>query len=222
MNNLKTLKGVAVLCIALLTSCNQNKGIKAEEVSVLDNIKIERIRVYNGNKDSTSLSSYIIKEFDSLGTETKSTYYNADDSVMMQFNNEYTNGNKTKINWINKTNKLVRYVTMEYDGNGKIIKSESYKPSGDFIEGYMHKWKDNNKIEEKGPITDSVFKPNSIYTYNQYDEFTSLVEYDENDSLYGTFTWKYIKLNPDKEWTERQMYFNDTLVRIEKRYLTYQ
>jgi hypothetical protein len=186
-------------------------------------MKIERFNVANGNADSLTLASYIVKDFDSTGVETKSVYYSAKGDIMMQFENEYENGNKTKVNWINSKDTLVRYVLMTYDKDNRIQKSESFNAKGEFKEGYMHQWKDNGKIEEKGPIEkDGTFKPNSIYTYNDQQEFVSLVEYDENDSLYGTFRWKYIDLNDAKEWTTRHMFFNDTLRRIEKRNIVYQ
>jgi hypothetical protein len=219
---MKKLWILSLLCI--LVSCQeQNKKATTETAQKFASIKIERFRVANGNKDSVQLASYIMKDFDSTGLETKSVYYTSDGSIMMQFENEYTQGNKTKVRWINKENKLVKYVHMSYDENNRIVKSESFNPAGEFTTGFIHQWKEDGKIEEKGPITESgTFKSNSIYTYNDQQEFTSLVEYDENDSLYGTFRWKYIDFNEAKEWTKRYQFFNDTLTRIEKRKIVYQ
>ncbi|SHH79960.1 hypothetical protein [Winogradskyella jejuensis] len=220
------MKKIIVITATLLMiiSCQEKKSKSAvESAKVFESIKIERYSVQNGNPDSISFSSYIVKDFDGNGTEIKSIYYSSDNSIMMQFENHYENGNKTRIDWINGNDKKVKYVKMSYDDNKRLVKSESFDTLDVFISGFIHKWKEDGRIEEKGPIEQGKeFKPNSIYTYNDQQEFESLVEFDENDSLYGTFRWKYFDFNEEKEWIVRQMLFNDTIVRIEKRNIRYQ
>ena len=217
-------KFALLLCILAVVSC-QDKKTDPETTSEkrFESITVERYAVENGNPDSTSLSSFIKRDYDGEGLETKSIYYSSDSSIMMQFVNQYENGNKTQVDWVNGNDEKVKYVKMSYDSEGRIIRSESFDVSGEFESGFIHQWKDDGRIEEKGPIVEGQpFRPNSIYTYNAEQEFISLVEFDENDSLYGTFTWKYLNFDDTKEWTERQMLFNDTLVRIEKRKIQYQ
>ncbi|NQZ78625.1 MAG: hypothetical protein HRT61_21300 [Ekhidna sp.] len=209
--------------LCFLTACQQNRKEEAKKEKTLAQIKIQRYSVVHQDLDSIVLSSTIIKEFDSLGKEASSIYYDTRDSVMMQFENSYTNGNKTRVTWRNRNNIIVRYVNMTYNDDDKIIKSESYKQDGAFVEGYIHQWQDNYRTEKKGPITDSTFKPNSIYTYTDFDEFESLVEIDlANDSLYGRFHWEYVQFDENDEWLERRIYFNDSLTRLERREMKYQ
>lgn len=220
----KTIKTIVVLSqiFIFITACHQNKKDEAIGMPSISKIKIERYRVTNEKKDTLTLSSYIIKEFDSLGNEVRSIYYTKEDSIMMQFENSYTHGNKTKVTWRNKNNVIVRYVNMTYNKDGKIIKSESFKADGKFVEGYLHRWKDNGKIEEKGPLNDSIFRPNSIYSYTDFNEFETLIEYDlVNDSLYGQFQWKYTEFDSNKNWLNREVYFNEKLTSLEKREIKY-
>jgi|GEM_PF-4297101 len=215
---------ITLCCIVLISSCQEKVANKNEVTAILfDSIKLERYAVPKGNMDSISLSSYIMKYFDEKGTETKSIYYSSDNSIMMQFENEYENGNKTRVNWVNGKDEMVRYVKMTYNDKNRLIKSETFNTSDEFQTGFIHQWKDGGKTEEKGPIVEGEeFKPNAIYKYNDQQEFVSLVEFDENDSLYGTFQWKYTKFDKNNEWIKRQMIFDDTLVRIEKRLISYQ
>jgi hypothetical protein len=207
----------------MILSCQEKKSkMEVESAEVIESIKIERYSVRNGNPDSISFSSYIVKEFDKNGTETNSIYYSTDNSIMMQFVNQYENGNKSRIDWVNAKNTLVKYVKNSYDVNNRLVKSESFNTSNEFQSGFIHRWKENGQIEEKGPIIQGKeFKPNAIYTYNDQQEFELLTEYDENDSLYATVKWKYLAFDENNEWTERHMITNDTLNQIEKRIIIY-
>ncbi|MCA0153472.1 hypothetical protein [Winogradskyella vincentii] len=209
--------------LLLLTSCDNNRTEKKTEANNnFSQIKIERYAVKEGNADNSSLASYIIKEFNDVGLEAKSVYYTADDQIMMQFVNQFNNGNKTQIDWINGEGDKVKYVKMTYNDKDELIKSESFNTKDEFVSGFIHQWKDDGKTEEKGPIEGTEpFRPNAVYKYNDQKEFVSLVEYDDNDSLYGKFTWNYLKFDNYNEWIERHMFFNDTLIRIEKRIFTY-
>lgn len=211
-----------LICLLLICSCNNKPENKTAFKKDFSKIKIERYAIKDGNADSSSLSSYIIKDFNDEGLEARSIYYTANNQIMMQFVNQFTNGNKTKIDWINGEGKKVKYVKMSYNEKDQIIKSESFNPNDEFVSGFIHQWKDNGRTEEKGPIEEGKpFKPNAIYKYNDQNEFISLVEYDENDSLYGKFTWDYLKFDDQNEWIERHMLFNDTIVRLEKRIISY-
>ena len=216
-------KMTIIIAFLTIVACQKkNSKVKPEVGKTFKSVKLERYSVKDGNPDSVSLASYITKEFDSIGLETKSVYYSSDNSIMMQFENEYENGNKTKIDWVNGKNEKVKYVKMIYDEDDKLVRSESYNLNDEFQSGFIHQWKDNGRTEEKGPIEEGKdFKPNAIYKYNEQQEMISLVEFDENDSLYGTFKWKYIEFNDDNQWTKRHMIFNDTLVRVEKREIRY-
>ena len=219
------MKNIIIVTTTLLMilSCQEKiSKTEVESAAVIESIKIERYSVQNGNPDSISFSSYIIKDFDKNGTETKSIYYSTDNSIMMQFVNQYENGNKTRIDWVNAKDTLVKYVKNSYDLNNLIVKSESFNTANEFQSGFIHQWKENGRIEEKGPIEEGKeFKPNAIYKYNDQQEFELLTEYDENDSLYATVKWKYLAFDENNEWTERHMITNDTLNQIEKRIINY-
>ncbi len=220
------MKKIMTLIAAIITviSCQEKRSQKElASDEVIESIKIERYSVRSSNPDSVSLSSYIVKDFNKKGNETKSVYYSTDNSIMMQFINQYENGNKTRVDWVDGQDQLVKYVKNTYDENGRLAKSESFNTSNEFQSGFIHKWKDNGRIEEKGPIEiGKEFKANAIYKYNEQDEFELLTEYDENDSLYATVKWDYLKFDDNNEWTERFMITNDTLNRIEKRIISYQ
>lgn len=219
-----TMKRISLLTLSILTilSCQNQKSSSPSQWAEIESIKVERYSVQNGNPDSISLSSYIIKEFDENRLETKSIYYSTDNSIMMQFINHYEDGNKTRIDWLNGLDSLIKYVKNTYNEDNKLIRSESFDTQNEFQSGFIHTWKENGRIEEKGPIEQGKdFKPNAIYTYNDQQEFESLVEYDENDSLYATVKWKYLLIDENNEWTERYMITNDTLNRVEKRIIKY-
>ena len=183
----------------------------------------QRFNVKNGNPDSTQLSSFIERMYNSEGIEKKSIYFTTDSIIMMQFVNTYNNENKVKIDWINAEDKLVKYVKNSFDENGKITRSESFSQEGEFTSGFIHQWKENGKVEEKGPIEEGQpFKANATYFYNKKDDFRELHEFDENDSLYYIVKWEYKKEDEQGNWTERHMITNDTLNRIEKRLIKYQ
>lgn len=214
---------ILLILILSIFSCQENKT-KSDitNENLIESIKIERYSVQNGNPDSISFSSYILKDFDENGTETKSVYYTTDNSIMMQFINQYENGNKTRINWVNGQDTLVKYVKNTYDENNRLVRSESFNTSDEFQSGFIHRWKDNGRIEEKGPIEiGKEFKPNAFYHYNDQQEFELLAEYDENDSLYATVKWEYLAFDQNNEWIERHMITNDTLNQIEKRIMNY-
>lgn len=209
----------------VLSSCGE-KGkqgdLQKNAEKPLKSIKVERYSVTNGNPDSTTLSSYIMKSFDENGNESKSIYYTTDDQVMMQFVNTYENGLKTKISWVDGQGNGVKYVVNTYDENNRISKSESFSMEGEFQNGSLHRWKENGKLEEKAPIEEGeVFRPNAIYTYNDDQEFAYLKEYDDKDSLYATVRWEYTEFDDFDHWIERQWITNDTINRIEKRIITY-
>lgn len=209
---------ISAIAILAIVSCQKKKSGKP----IVESIKIERYSVRNGNPDSVSLSSYIVKDFNENGTESKSVYYSTDNSIMMQFVNRYENGNKTRVDWIDEQDRLVKYVKNTYDENGRLAKSESFNTSNEFQSGFIHKWKENGRIEEKGPIEiGKQFRPNAIYKYNDRDEFELLTEFDENDSLSATIKWNYIRFDEYNEWSERHMITNDTLNRIEHRVINY-
>ncbi len=214
---------IVTTTLLLILSCQEKKSkTEVETAKVYESIKIERYSVQNGNPDSISFSSYIVKEFDKNGTETKSIYYSTDKSIMMQFVNQYENGNKSRVDWVNAKDTLVKYVKNSYDVNNRIVKSESFNTTNEFQSGFIHQWKENGRIEEKGPIEEGKeFNPNAIYKYNDQQEFELLTEYDENDSLYATVKWKYLAFDENNEWTERHMITNDTLNQIEKRTINY-
>ncbi|ALM09083.1 hypothetical protein SB49_15775 [Sediminicola sp. YIK13] len=212
-----------LLTILTILSCRDNrpKSDVAHE-NLIESIKIERYTVLNGNPDSISFSSYIIKDYDKNGNEIKSVYYSTDNSIMMQFVNQYENGNKTRIDWVDAKDTLVKYVKNTYDTDNRLVRSESYNSSNEFQSGFIHQWKNNGRIEEKGPIEEGKeFKPNAIYTYNDQQEFELLTEYDANDSLYATVKWKYLAFDEHNEWIKRHMTTNDTLNQIEKRIIKY-
>jgi hypothetical protein len=219
------MKKLLILTITIFTvlSCQEKKSKKEPTTEkTIESIKIERYSVQNGNSDSIAFSSYILKDFDENGIETKSVYYTTDNSIMMQFVNRYENGNKTRIDWVNAQDTLVKYVKNTYNEDNRLVKSESFNTNNEFQSGFIHQWKENGRIEEKGPIEEGKeFKPNAIYKYNDQQEFELLTEYDENDSLYATVKWKYLAFDENNEWTERHMVTNDTLNQIEKRIINY-
>ena len=226
--SIKTVKQRNLLLVWLLffTACNQSgqpeKKIVPTDDEKIAAITMNRFSVSAGNVDSLSLSSFIEREYDRNGMETKSTYFSTDSTIMMQFINTYENGNKIKIDWKDASNTLVKYVKNSFNKDGKIIRSESFTPEGQFINGFLHQWKNNGKTEEKGPIEEGKpFKANAIYTYDDKDEFSELKEYDENDSLYAVVQWNYIKEDKNGNWTERHMITNDTINRVERRMISY-
>lgn len=214
-----------LFALLILASCNQNQDLKTSgeaDQPFFESIKVERYAVKNGNPDSITLSNYIKRAYDLDGKELKSVYHSTDNSIMMQFINEYEDGMKSRINWVNSEGELVRYVKNTYDENNRLVKSESFNPEGEFLSGFIHNWKENGKIEEKGPIEEGkAFKPNAIYTYNDMDEFELLKEYDANDSLYAIVKWKYTKTDASGNWIERQMITNDTINQLERRIIDY-
>jgi hypothetical protein len=216
-----------ILLTLLLFGIYSCKDSSAEDTSktkkaIFESIKNERFSVKKGNPDSTNLSNYIIETYSPQGQQLSSVYYALDNSVMMQFVNEFENGNKTKINWVNGQEQLVKYVKNTYNDQQQLIRSESFSPEGEFQSGFIHNWLEDGKIEEKGPIEEGKpFKPNAIYTYNENEEFELLKEYDANDSLYAVVKWNYTKMDEFDNWTERQMITNDVINQIEKRTIKY-
>ena len=219
---MKKIHLILVILVSI-SSCKKNKSEPAAiSDPIFETIRIDRYSIQNGNPDSLTLSSYILKAFDNEGYETKSTYYSSDNAIMMQFVNQYDKGNKTRVNWIDSNDSLVKYVKNSYNENNKIVKSESFSPTDEFLSGFIHRWKDNGKLEEKGPIiSGKEFKPNAFYHYNDQNEFDRLKEYDENDSLYAVVQWKYMRFDDNNEWIERHMITNDTLNRVERRIIRY-
>ncbi|MEL6867417.1 MAG: hypothetical protein AAFP19_23530 [Bacteroidota bacterium] len=214
-----------LLTFVMLLSCNQgenNPTKPSNDQAIFESIRVDRFAVKDGNPDSTTLSSYILRTFDEAGTETKSVYHSTDNAIMMQFVNNYEDGNKTRINWVNANDELVKYVKNTFNNDNRLIRSESFSPEHEFQSGFIHNWKDDGKVEEKGPIEEGqTFKPNAIYTYNDQEEFELLKEYDKNDSLYAVVRWNYVSNDELGNWTERQMITNDTINQIEKRSIKY-
>ena len=209
----------------LLLSCTnetQTEIDSTEPSPFLKSVRLERYSVAEGDPDSITLSTYILRTYNEEGQEAKSVYYSADNSVMMQFENTYQNGNKTQIDWVNAQGELVKYVKTTFNEKNELIRSESFSPEGEFKSGFIHNWKEDGRVEEKGPIEeDKPFKPNAIYFYNSKEDMIRLEEFDVNDSLYAIFQWKYLKYDDNGNWTEREMAFNDTLTRVEKREIEY-
>ena len=186
-------------------------------------VEIERFSTPGGNVDSMRLSTRIVKTFDAEGKEEKSVYYAANGSIMMQFFNDYKGEQKSRVNWRNRKDSLIRYVNYTYDTDGRVYQTESFNAKNEFLEGYRHIWKENGTIEEKAPIVDGQpQKRNAIYFYNDQDEFRKLHEFDENDSLYYIAVWKYTKMDSLNNWIEREFIARDTLRRIERRTIKYQ
>ena len=140
---------------------------------------------------------------------------------MMQFLNVYDGDQKARVNWIDGQGNMLRYVENVYS-QGQLVRSNSYSTDNEFITGFIHNWKENGKVEEKGPVAEGQpFKPNAIYTYNDDNEYESLREFDENDQLIDVVTWKYTQKDDQGNWTERLMYTNDTLTEVERRFIIY-
>lgn len=217
---------ILLTILIVISSCKSERTSPTEPVNedpVFASMKVERYSVNKLYPDSISLGSYILRTYDSTGVETKSVYYSSDDSVMMQFANTYTEGNKTGISWINADDKVVRTVKNSFDDKGKLIRSETYNADGEFREGYVHTWKENGTVEEKAPLVEGEpIKANAIYFYHPNDDLKMLHEFDDNDSLYYILKYKYVAKDDNGNWTERQLYTNDTLTRLEKRIITYQ
>lgn len=209
-----------LLIISFLISCSPYT--EKSESPKFESIRLDRYAVKNGNPDSITLSSYIVRSYDEEGFEEKSIYYSTDNSIMMQFINEYQGGNKSRVNWVNQNEEIVRYVSMSYDENDRIIRSETFNPEDSFMSGFVHRWKEDGRIEEKAPIEEGAdFKPNAIYIYDQKNEFDSLKEFDENDSLYYLGVWDYMQYDEFDNWTERRVISDDTIRRVEKRLIVY-
>ena len=220
-----TSKVCTFLLLILICSCKSEKKEAEESESItplIASMKEERFNVKQGNADSISLGSYILRTYDSTGVETKSVYYRTDNSIMMQFMYSYEEGNKTGIQWVNAEDKVVRTVKNQFDENGKLIKSETYNADGEFREGYVHTWKENGTVEEKAPLVDGQpIKANAIYFYHPNNDLKMLHEFDDNDSLYYILKYKYTAKDDNGNWTERQFIANDTLRRIERRTISY-
>ena len=207
-----------------LSSCGPEKTPTSTDdtKAPIESIKIERYSVANGNPDRISLSSYITRQYDDEGNEIKSVYYTTDDQIMMQFVNNYADGLKTRIDWVDGSGNKVKYVKNSYDEDGRLSRSESFGIDGEFQSGFLHRWKEDGKIEEKAPIAENgTFRPNAIYTYNEDEEFELLKEYDENDSLYAVVQWIYTQKDEKGNWIERHWITYDTMNRVEKRIITY-
>ena len=218
---------LVLFLIGMLFSCKKksNSDQPSDSENILfSSVELFRYNVSGGNLDSIKLSTSINKLYDSIGNVTKSIYYNADGDIMMQFINEYNeNGLKSRVNWKNKKDSVVRYVKLTYDDNKRLARSEAFNPKNEFVSGFIHNWKDEGRVEEKGPILEGKeFKPNAIYFYNDKEEYEMLHEFDENDSLYYIAKWKYLKADSHNNWTERIMITRDTIRRLEKRTINYQ
>jgi len=209
----------------LVTSCNQTGKEETKKLGrqhVMESIRVDRSTVQNGNLDSISLSSYIMRTFDEEGKEIKSVYHSTDHSIMMQFVNTYEEGNKTRVNWVNADGELVKYVKNTFNEKNRLIRSESFSTENEFLSGFIHNWKEDGKIEEKGPIEEGIaFKPNAIYTYNDKEEFELLREFDQKDSLYAVVKWVYTDSDEYGNWSERQMITNDIINQVERREIKY-
>ena len=221
------IKNLLLLVITLLLfSCSDNNDTSTTSTpninEKIETIVINRFNVKDGNPDSLQSSGYIIEDFDENDNQVKAVYYTNDSTIMMQFINEYDNGNKVRVNWVNAQDTMIQYVKNTYNELNQLVKSETFGTDDKFKSGFIHRWKDDGMVEEKGPIEEGkAFRPNAIYTYRAKNEYIDLKEYDAKDSLYAVVEWQYTKEDASKNWTERRMITNKKLNRIEKRTIKY-
>ncbi len=209
--------------VLVFFACKDGNSEKTTEESKpeIASIKTDRFTVPKGNMDSIQLSSYKVENYKNEQVDN-SIYYAADGGIQMKFTNDYENGQKTRVNWINASDTLVMYVTFTYGEDGRLMRTENYRPDGTYKNGFEHQWNEDGTEEAKGPIIDTLdFKPNAIYYYNEKNDQIRLVEYDENDSLIYNGYWKYLDYDDNGNWLERTVTRDDTLRRIEKRTITY-
>ena len=222
------MKKIAYLLLPLIivVACkkDQKKEITVEEEPRIQDIRLDRYQVKYGNIDSIILTSYILEKYDSLENVSSSVYYTSDDLVMMQFQNSYEDGKKTKADWVNASDSLVQYVEFTYGEDGKLSRSKTFGPDGIFRSGFIHEWRENGTVEAKGDLVDTdtaEFKPNAFYHYNEMEEVVRLKEFDAQDSLIYNGTYKYTERDTLGNWIERTTTSEDTIRRMEKRIIRY-
>lgn len=222
---MKNLIWLSIIFVAIcMISCGESKKNDTQKTDSVPK-KTEIItRTFstkheNGNmiKDTVNMiQSYIVDE---KGKELSNIYYNLDNSESWRDEYKYDeNGNKIGSNYF-EGSKQVSYYEYDIDDLGRRIGYRAKDINTDtLLYDGASKYEDNGKLRKDGYINKrGEFKWNYEYLFDESGKELGFVYVSSKSGKRFPKNYEYIKFNDDKEWVERKIVENDTVVSIETR-----